>query len=230
MNPEEDNFNASRIESVSPILAAAVVLIGGFILIGWAFDFEFLRSGLPGLPATKVSAAMAFIIFGAALRFPHSRHCVHQAQGLAMVAILLSLLTLEEHLLGRNLWLDQILIRDYSQPLSSHPGRMAPLVSLIFMILSAGIITFRPKEGFVARFISRGPDEIILRGLLFPSSVLLIILGFAEIMGEKACSFEPSFGHALITLISVSILVAILWFNARDLDRTEETREVNTYE
>ena len=285
-----ENSNPSRIEFISGILAAAVVLIGCLILTGWALDAPFLKSGFPGLQPTKVNTALAFIFCGASLWFSYSRRDGRLAQGLAMVAILLGTLTLGEHLLGWNLWLDQILIRDNSLSLSSYPGRMAPLAclnfvilgtslfflksrprtaqmlaslgiflaltgitsflyfeskstfgfrsytqmpflsSLTFMILSAGILCFRPQEGFMARFISKGPGGIIIRRLLFPLSVLLIILGFAEMIGENAGLFEPSFGHALITLISVSILVAILWWNARNLDATDEMRKCSTEE
>jgi PAS domain S-box-containing protein len=290
MNQAVNNVNANRIERICGILAAAVVLIGCLILMGWAFDAPFLKSGFPGLQAVKVNAALAFILCGAALWFSNRRRDGLLAQGLAMVAILLSLLTFAEHLLGWNLWLDQILIRDNSLPLSSYPGRMALLAclnfvilgtslfvlkslprmaqilaslgiflaltgitsflyyeskstfgflsytqmpflsSLTFLILAAGILTFRPKNGFMARFISGGPGEIIILHLLFPLSVLLIILNFAEMIGENAGYFEPSFGRALTTLASVSILVAVLWWNARNLDATDEMRRRSTEE
>jgi PAS domain S-box-containing protein len=290
MNQAVNNVNASRIERICGILAAAVVLIGCLILMGWAFDVPFLKSGFPGLQAVKVNAALAFILCAASLWFSNSRRDGRLAQGLAMVAILLSLLTLGEHLLGWNLWLDQILIKDIANQTGAYPGRMAPLVclnfvilgtslfflksrprmaqmlaslgiflaltgitsflyyeskstfgflsytqmpllsSLTFLILSAGILCLRPEEGIMARFISKGPGGIIIRRLLFPLSVLLIIIGFAEIMGEKAGYFEPSFGRALTTLASVSILVGLLWWNARNLDATDEMQKRSTEE
>ena len=289
-NQAVNNVNASRIERISGILAAAVVLIGCLILMGWALDAPFLKSGFPGLQAVKVNAALAFILCGAALWFSNSCRDGRLAQGLATVAILLSLLTFAEHLLGWNLWLDQILIRDNSLPLSSYPGRMAPqaclnfvilgtslfvlksrprmaqmlaslgiflaltgitsflyyeskstfgflsytqmplLSSLTFLILSTGILSSRPEEGIMARFISKGPGGIIIRRLLFPLSILLIILGFAEIIGENAGYFEPSFGRALTTLVSVYLLVGILWWNARNLDATDEIQKRSTEE
>jgi hypothetical protein len=81
MNPIEDNFIASRIERISPILAGAVVIMGVLISIGWAFDVEFLCSGFPGLPATKIEAALAIIICGAPLCFSHRMLCVHMGSG-----------------------------------------------------------------------------------------------------------------------------------------------------
>ena len=284
MNPEVDSFIRSRIERFSPILAAAVVLIGGLILMGWALDVEFLKGGFPGLQPAKVNAALAFILCGASLWFSNSRRCVFLAPWLAMAAILLSLLTLGEHVLGWNLWLDQILISDYSMPASSHPGRMAPLVSLnfaivgtslfllnsrprmaqmlallgsvlgllgitsflyyesrstygflsytqmpflsslTFLILCAGILSFRPKIGFMARFISREPGGIIIRRLLFPLGIFLLVLDWADMIGENAGYYEPNFGRALTTIVFISVLAGVLWWNARDLDTVDEKR------
>jgi PAS domain S-box-containing protein len=285
-----ENLDASRIERLSRILAVAVVLIGCFILLGWALDVPYLKSGFPGLQAVKANAALAFILCAASLWLYHCRRCVHLAQALAMVAIFLALVSLGGHLLGWNLWLDQILVRDNTLPVSSYPGRMAPMTclnfvivgaslflmksrprtaqilallgvflallgitgflyyesrstygflsntqmpflsSLTFLILCAGILCLRPKEGFMARFVSQGPGGIIMRRLIFPLSSLLIILGFAEMMGENAGYFEQSFGRALTTLVSVSILAGMLWWNARDLDTTDEMRNSSTEE
>ena len=145
MNPDVDNFIGGRIERFSRILAAAVVLIGGLILMGWALDLELLKGGFPGLQAVKANAALAFILCGASLWFYNSRQSVHLAQGLAMGAILLGLLTLGEHVLGWNLGLDQILISDNSMPASSHPGRMALLASLNFLVVGISLFFLRSR-------------------------------------------------------------------------------------
>ncbi|VVB69687.1 Methanogenesis regulatory histidine kinase FilI [uncultured archaeon] len=259
--------------------------MGCLILMGWALNVEFLKSGFPGLQAVKVNAALAFVLCGASLWLSNSRRYAHLAQVLAMGAILLGLLTLGEYILGLNLGLDLVLINDSSMPGSHHPGRMAPLASLnfavagislvflnsrprmaqmlallvcslgllqiisfvyygsksaygflsyiqmpflaslTFLILSAGILCFRPEEGFMVRFISRGPGGIIMRRLLLPSIIFLIVLDLAEDTIEVRSHLEPNFVDALAAIVVVSVFVGILWWNARDLDMVDEKRK-----
>jgi PAS domain S-box-containing protein len=284
MNREVDYLNGSQIERLSRILAAAVVLMGCTILIGWALDLDFLKSGFPGLQSTNVNEALAFILCGSSLWVSNSRRSVFLAQGLAMVAILLGLLTLGEHLFAWNLGLDQILIRINFMPASFHPGRMAPLAclnfvilgvslfflnsrprmvqvlallgsfltllgitsffyheswstygflsytqmpflsSLAFLILCAGILSFRPELGFMVQVISRGPGGFIIRYLLFPLSIILFVLNWANMTAENAGYYEKSFGRAMTTLIFIFVLAGTMWWTARSLDAMDEKR------
>src|SRR3712207_743128 len=51
-----------------PLVAGAIaILVGSFVLLGWALDIEVLKRVLPGLVAMNPATAVDFVLTGAAL-------------------------------------------------------------------------------------------------------------------------------------------------------------------
>jgi hypothetical protein len=81
------------------------VLIGGLVLSGWAFDIAVLKSLFSGA-AMPADAALAFVLSGLSLwllTVGDGNRSRRAAQWLAAGVVLLSLVTLAEYLLGRDL-------------------------------------------------------------------------------------------------------------------------------
>ncbi len=54
--------------SFSRVAGAAVILMGGLVLLGWLFDIEILKSVIPGMIAMNPGAtAVAFMLAGVSL-------------------------------------------------------------------------------------------------------------------------------------------------------------------
>lgn len=132
-----------------PQMAAAVsVAAGALVLLGWLFDLNALKSGLPGLTAMKANTALAFILAGVALWAQVSRPGLRiVSQVCSSVVLLLGLLTLGEYLSGVNFGIDQLLIQDITNLPGDIPGRMAVNTALSFSALGAALLLLSLWQG-----------------------------------------------------------------------------------
>jgi diguanylate cyclase (GGDEF)-like protein len=140
-------------------VANAVMTIGALVFAGWLFGFEPLKRVLPGLVAMKVNAALCFVLAGLSLRLlarepageaapdtsgrPDRRAWPGTAVGVAGAAVvaLIGLLTLCEYRLGRDLGLDQLVLREEAGAIgTAAPGRMAPATALNFLLLGGALL------------------------------------------------------------------------------------------
>ncbi|MBI5397383.1 MAG: PAS domain S-box protein [Verrucomicrobia bacterium] len=152
MNPERQDRLLAYHETASRAAALAAVAVGGGVLVGWTFDHPMLKSLLPGWVSMKANTALAFVLAGVSLwlvrarsstRDPQSfsapRHGVALACAAAAAAI--GLLTLIEYGLGVNLGLDQLLFHEPAEAIgTSHPGRMAPVTAVNFLLLGLALL------------------------------------------------------------------------------------------
>jgi signal transduction histidine kinase len=135
-------------------VALFLMTVGITVLTGWAFDLTLLK-GLGGAITMKANAAVALLASGIAL---YSLGSVSRSQGTvvrigAIVAGLLGLLSLSEHLFGWNLGIDELLVREApGAAATTSPGRMGPNASLSLTL--AGIALWSLYRGG-ARAIAR---------------------------------------------------------------------------
>ncbi len=132
------------LETASQLIGRAVALLGCLVLLGWALDIPTLRNPLPGSVAMKANTAMAFVLSAVPLGLWRDRRTWRHAiaRGCAALVVLVGVLTLAEYAFGWDLHIDEWLFRDaVGAPGASHPGRMAPLTALGFVLLGLAEMT-----------------------------------------------------------------------------------------
>ncbi|HEY9620377.1 MAG TPA: PAS domain S-box protein [Crinalium sp.] len=130
---------------------ALSILIGTLVLLGWQFDIELLKQGLPGnLVTMKANAALCFVVVGVTLkllqvnatprRHPLKQYLRYAIYGLSLFVLLVGLLTLSEHVFSWNLGIDQLLFQDVATPYNPHPGRMGDITALNFLLVGIAFL------------------------------------------------------------------------------------------
>ncbi len=172
MRASADPVLVKRLSVFASVASLFSVAIGLSALSGWVFHF--LRLTTWGFAPVKMVAntAVGFVLLGGSLWLlrrrtsqPFSRIQNAAAKALAVIAGVLGLLSLAEHLFTVNLGIDQILVRvpatDHAAGVS--PGLMSSLTALDFFLLGCAILLLDRRTGdcasspvIPASFISSG--------------------------------------------------------------------------
>jgi len=151
-----------------------IAVVGLAVLLGWHFDIELLRAGLPGRTPVNPATALALLLAASALWMHHqARGKAHSApvRWLAVTAaslvIALGVITLTGYFIGHNLRVDQVL---FGAQLAGN--RVAPNTG--FALLLTGVALWLLNS---PRRLRRGLEQLVA---LFPIGVALIsLLGYA---------------------------------------------------
>jgi two-component system CheB/CheR fusion protein len=129
----------TRLSRVADACALLTAAIGLLVTAGWMLDIEPLKRVLPGLVAMKFNTAIGFVLAGTGL-WCRNRPPLRLALG-ALVA-LLGALSLGEYLVGVDLEIDQLFVRDVVGPSEAAfpPGRMAPSTALCFLLIGGALL------------------------------------------------------------------------------------------
>src|SRR5215208_1287717 len=181
------------------VKAACMVVfgIGLVVLTGWVMDISVLRSILPGLPAVRFNTALTFLFLSSSLWLLRDEEAglrKRQAgQTLAGLALLLSLLTLNEYLFRWNLGIDQLFMKDPYSPLELFPGRMSPVA-----VLCAGL----------------GSTALLLIGSRISQyfSICVFFLALITVIGFLF-DFQTLFRYPQNTISAVQTAVAFLFLS-----------------
>ncbi|MEZ5284713.1 MAG: ATP-binding protein [Vicinamibacterales bacterium] len=124
------------------------------VLAGWANDSTLPASIVSGWRVMVPSTAFVFLIVGIGLAVASSLGTGNAGGAiatrvLALVALVLPALTLAEHLLGTRWYIESWLGPFPPDPLDAYTGRMSPMASLCFVLLSLalGALTFPGRLG-----------------------------------------------------------------------------------
>jgi two-component system cell cycle sensor histidine kinase/response regulator CckA len=160
-----------------------VCLLGLLGLLGWVFDSDVLKSGIPGLIAMKANAALGLTLAGLAilLLMPAAPGSPAKATwsprvGRVCAALvgLIGLLTLAEQVMGWNLGIDQLVFQDPARPAGTYfPGRMAPLTAVNLLLMGAAFLLPEKDDASRQRFQA---SEWLL--LIVASTSLLVTLEY----------------------------------------------------
>jgi len=195
----------ARYAALSRLCGVGVLLLGLVVLAGWAFDIPRLKSVLPGLVSMKANTALGFILSGLALwlkaeggkrkaergislasvpssAFPFPRSLI--ANLCALAVALLGAATLGEYLFGFHWMIDDLLFTEApGAVLTLHPGRMAPITALNFVLLGVALLMLDVelrRGGRPAQYLTAGSGLIALQafvGYVYGSSAFYFGFG-----------------------------------------------------
>ncbi|MEO8637334.1 MAG: ATP-binding protein [Candidatus Taylorbacteria bacterium] len=198
-----------RLKSASRIFAVIPIVIGVFVLVGWAFDNAILKSVLPGLVAMKANTAVVFILIGLALFLLNKKNGEKSSASriLLYTTLILSLLTLLEYLLHANFGIDQLLFTEPSGTIGTvYPGRMAPITTIIFSLLAIAILIGESGKNV-------GKSQLLILGALLLSTMSAIGYAYGsqplyEIVGLTQIAL-----HTAVAFIFASLSALFLYPN-----------------
>ena len=164
----------SSLEALSWASSCLIAVVGLAVLLGWHFDIELLRAGLPGRTPVNPATALALLLAACALWMHHqARGKAHSApvRWLAVTAaslvIALGVITLTGYFIGHNLRVDQVL---FGAQLAGN--RVAPNTGFALLLIGVALWLLNSP-----RRLRRAPEQLVA---LFPIGVALIsLLGYA---------------------------------------------------
>jgi signal transduction histidine kinase len=207
MDTQPDLASAFRLFSRSSGLVVAA--LGGMVLAGWAAGAGSLTSLFPGFISVRPNAALALVLcgLGVALAAPAAAgsSALRTSRILGAAAAALALLTLAEHLTGRGLSVDQLLLAVPAEPGELHPGRMPLLVAVATLLLGLALVSLdwaRPS-GF-----RPAPVLALVAGLVPLQALVSFAYGLRPVhVGSSFAQLAPH-GAAGLGLLTAAVLAA----------------------
>ncbi len=142
--PQDRRATADAATVAAWILFVLAVLV----LVGLAFDLRELQSLIPGKAGIKANSALAMLLASVALLLRNHR----VSHFLSIAVFLIGALTLSEYLWGRNLGIDEFLLRDTNYIF--YPGRMSPYTSFGYVLFGSSLLPMNSRHR-VLRLLSR---------------------------------------------------------------------------
>src|SRR5512132_357898 len=190
-------FPARVISQACGLIALA---LGFAVLLGWVFDVTALKVVLPGLFAMQPWAATAIALAGGALLAATAPGRIAPAVSIALagMVLMIGLQTLLQHATEFDFGTDRWFFAEAvsNQPGHPHPGRVAEVTSIAFVLLGAMLLLAR-----VERAWARGTFSTIgTVGLLLMAAPLLgYLIGAGSL--QSAAFFTPIALHAALGLV-----------------------------
>ena len=188
------------------ILCGLLVALGILVMIGgWWLGIEPLKSIVPGLSTMKFNTALCFCLIGSGMaRAPQPQRLVRRsAAARGAVVVVIGVLTLAEYVTGRNIGIDELVVRDTGNLLGSgFPGRMSPLTATAWIGLGAGLMLLPVLFGIAApeHFQHLPHAQAGSAGALSASLLATLIhtFGYLVVMGIVAFVVYEKLGLALL--------------------------------
>ncbi|MBF6606110.1 MAG: EAL domain-containing protein [Chloroflexi bacterium] len=140
------SFGGARpgVRDLAGLSAAASILVGGIVLLGWWLGIDGLKSLVPGALTMKVNTALVFVLLGVGM-FARTRPIGmwrrHLAVAPLIAAMLLSAAVGSQYLVGRDSGIDQWLFRELPGQIGTlHPNRMSPMTVVCFLLIGTGVL------------------------------------------------------------------------------------------
>ncbi len=202
-------------------------MIGLLTLLEMAADLDLgidqlLFRDPPGSAGTVVPGRMAHVtallccLLGTALVLLYTHRLPLVAQGLAVLVLFTCLMACVGHLYTVSA-LYQIV--PFS-PVALH-------TAATFLVLSLGVLAAGPERGVVAPLRSTNAAGMMARRLLPHAFLVPVVLGWLVLMGHKAALYDLEIGFALFAFMIVAVLVGLILWKARVLERLERDKELS---
>ncbi|HEX5887531.1 MAG TPA: ATP-binding protein [Pyrinomonadaceae bacterium] len=207
------------------LFAILVALVGFLTLIqhltGWNIGIDQLlfteteAAAGPSFPGRMgVAASLNFIFFGFALMFLDARspRWFRVSNVAVLLVVTVTVLVFLYYFYGI----------ETHDPVARY-FTIALHTVIAFFSLCAGILLMRPERGLVAIMLGNSPGGIVARRM-WPMLLVVVLLGSIRAFGRESGWFGAGFGTAIFVLSILLILVALIWWTAVSLDRTDRER------
>jgi signal transduction histidine kinase len=200
-----DMNSASSLQRFARAASVAAAAIGGLVLLGWALDLAILKTFYFGAGDMKADAALALALSALSLWLLTGDSDVRLrlvARACAAVVVLISVLTLAEHLLGRDLGIHQIWQTAFNDP-AAGGGRMDPATAVVILLLGAEL-----------SLLAAGLEARVVQSIALASGALSLLALSGHLYGIPALyavgSYAPVAPHAAtgFLILSLGVLCA----------------------
>lgn len=172
---------------LSRVLALVVAAVAVSVLVGWVLQVELLVTVLPGLTSMKVNTALCLLALALATGRLLPGH-----RWLPVPVLVVTLLTLSEHLTGASLGVDELLLDDFTHTAGGNPpGRMAITTAAALTALAVALLA--QDRGRV-----RTPQVM---------SALTFVIGFVAVLGY---AYGVSSLYAVVAYSTVALHTAVV--------------------
>ena len=139
----------SSLKALSRVSSCVIAVVGLAVLLGWQFDIELLRAGLPGGTPVNPATALALLLGACALWMHHqaggspdSAPARWVAVTAASLVIALGVITLAGYFIGHNLLVDQLL---FGSELAGN--RVAPNTGFALLLIGVALWLLNSPRG-----------------------------------------------------------------------------------
>ena len=180
-----------RFRNLSLWLSITTAIIGFLVLLGWMLENAFLKSISPNWISMKANTALCFLIAGISisLQNPIKWNISTKLKKTVSVSAtciftFIAAFNLFEYLFNVNFGIDELFFKEDSNPFATlHPGRMAPITVVCFLLLSVSNLftyykNFKPLFFQIPLLIICINSLIGLAGYIFNAEEMYTIGGF----------------------------------------------------
>ena len=213
--------NPNRLSQLPALLVTIIALLKlAEIVFGWDIGIDRLLF-LDQLQAESVpnrmapNTAMNFLLVGVALYLTR-----HRLMRLSLVAQILTLTAT---------FVASLAVIGYAYDARTFYGILAYIpmalnTAFAFLILCAGILSAQPDVGVMSVWRSHTPGGVLARRLTPTAIFVLLIMGWFQLVGQRVGAFDTKLGEALSAGVNVLLLLAVIWWTVRVIDRMDTER------
>ena len=154
------------------LIGGLLGLFGLTVMTGWLIRSPVLVQISPGLVAMVFNTALGFALCGLALMLPAQPRWSRARQLAGALTLALGVLGAVQVLAGIDLGIDQAIVQVWLSDPNPHPGRLAPLTCLGFVL-----------AGMCLLILDRLPGSPPLQQLMQVLALLLVALGIVALIG-----------------------------------------------
>jgi signal transduction histidine kinase len=103
---------------------------------------------------------------------------------------------------------------------------LALYTPILFLLLAVGILCSTPDGMFMEVIIGHGVGSVMLRYLLPSLVVLLVLLSWLRLAGQRAGIYEDDVGTAIMVIVHILIFACLVFGIAISLNRSDLHREL----
>lgn len=181
------------------------LVVGAWVLIGWIFHLDALKTVVPGTVMMKFNTAVAFVLLGLAF-LTAKRHRLASrllATAVALLALAVSLQTV----LGLSFGIDELFFRDNDSVVPGLlPGRMSLTAGICFMLNAAAV--------WILALSGKNEQNLLMVSWLSSLSVAVALFsGMASWSGATKGLIWEAWARTAVTtaLLFVVVGITLLW-------------------